>query len=503
MKKNDQFISLIKAKIKSYESKVAFTEEGKVISVNDGIVIASGLNNVISNEIVKFENGTVGIAFNLEPTHVGIVLLGAYDNIKEGTSVKRTKTVASVCVGDALLGRVIDPLGHPLDEKGKVNSKKFMPIEQKAPGVMDRDPVDSPLETGILTIDSMFPIGKGQRELIVGDRQTGKTSLAIDAIINQKGKNVKCIYVSIGQKNSSLARLINNLQNKKALDYTTIIVASASDLNGISYIAPYAGITIAEEWAKNGDDVLIVFDDLTKHAFAYRAMSLLLHRPSGREAYPGDVFYLHSRLLERACKLNKKKGGGTITALPIVETQNSDISTYIPTNIISITDGQLFLQTSLFNIGQKPAIDVGLSVSRIGSAAQNQVIKTLSKSIKIDLSEYYDVASFAQFGTDLDESTLKIIENGKRIVELLKQNIFSPLLWVDQAMILFLINSKLISHIPVAAIKEFQHFYIKNISATKIYKDINKTAKIDDAKYEELKNVATDIINKFNKGAKK
>jgi F-type H+-transporting ATPase subunit alpha len=247
MKKNDQFISLIKAKIKSYESKVAFTEEGKVISVNDGIVIASGLNNVISNEIVKFENGTVGIAFNLEPTHVGIVLLGAYDNIKEGTSVKRTKTVASVCVGDALLGRVIDPLGHPLDEKGKVNSKKFMPIEQKAPGVMDRDPVDSPLETGILTIDSMFPIGKGQRELIVGDRQTGKTSLAIDAIINQKGKNVKCIYVSIGQKNSSLARLINNLQNKKALDYTTIIVASASDLNGISYIAPYAGITIAEE----------------------------------------------------------------------------------------------------------------------------------------------------------------------------------------------------------------------------------------------------------------
>jgi F-type H+-transporting ATPase subunit alpha len=426
MVKDDKFISLIKAKIKSYESKINFIEEGRVISVNDGIVIASGLTNVMSNEIVKFENGTLGIAFNLEATHVGIVLLGKYDDIQEDSPVYRTKTVASICVGDHLLGRVIDPLGKPLDDKGKITSHTFKPIEQLAPGVMMRSSVDVPLETGTVMIDTMFPIGRGQRELIIGDRQTGKTSIAIDAIINQKGKNVKCIYVSIGQKNSTLARIINTLENAKALEYTTIVVASASDLSGIIYIAPYSGITIAEEWAKNGEDVLIVFDDLTKHAFSYRTMSLLLHRPSGREAYPGDIFYLHSRLLERACKLNKKNGGGSITALPIVETQNSDISTYIPTNIISITDGQLFLQTSLFNIGQKPAIDVGLSVSRIGSAAQNQVIKTLSKSIKIYLSEYYDVSSFAQFGTDLDENTVAIIENGKSIVELLKQKNLAP-----------------------------------------------------------------------------
>ncbi|MDR2829332.1 MAG: F0F1 ATP synthase subunit alpha, partial [Mycoplasmataceae bacterium] len=485
----DSFISQIKAKIASYEKKTNFAEEGKVIAVNDGIATVSGLDNVMLEEILQFENGTLGMALNLEATSVGVVLFGEYENIKENSIVKRTKKVISIPVGDKLLGRVIDPMGKPLDGKGAISTTKHSSIEKVAPGVMKREPVNMPLETGIITIDSMFPIGKGQRELIVGDRQTGKTSIAIDAILNQKGKNVKCIYVSIGQKNSSLARIIKTLNENGAMAYTTVVAAGASELSGVIYIAPYSGITIAEEWANKGEDVLIVFDDLTKHAVSYRTMSLLLRRPSGREAYPGDVFYLHSRLLERACKLNKENGGGSITALPIVETQNSDISTYIPTNIISITDGQLFLQTNLFNTGQRPAIDVGLSVSRVGSNAQNKIMKKLSKSIKIGLSEYYDVASFSQFGTDLEESTMAIINKGERILELIKQTNASPLAWIDQAMLLFLIHSDIIKNIKVEDIKEFKIKYLDVIKSNSVYKEVHKNLDITDEQYEKLKTV--------------
>ncbi|MDR2821466.1 MAG: F0F1 ATP synthase subunit alpha [Mycoplasmataceae bacterium] len=494
----DSFISQIKAKIASYEKKTNFAEEGKVIAINDGIATVSGLDNVMLDEILQFENGTLGMALNLEATNVGVVLFGEYEDIKENSPVKRTKKVISIPVGDKLLGRVINSMGVPLDGKGTIVSTKLSPIEKIAPGVMLREPVNMPLETGIITIDSMFPIGKGQRELIVGDRQTGKTSIAIDAILNQKGKNVKCIYVSIGQKNSSLARIIKTLNENGSMAYTTVVAAGASELSGVIYIAPYSGITIAEEWANKGEDVLIVFDDLTKHAISYRTMSLLLRRPSGREAYPGDVFYLHSRLLERACKLNKENGGGSITALPIVETQNSDISTYIPTNIISITDGQLFLQTNLFNTGQRPAIDVGLSVSRVGSNAQNKIMKKLSKSIKIGLSEYYDVASFSQFGTDLEESTMAIINKGERILELIKQTNASPLAWIDQAMLLFLIHSDIIKNIKVEDIKEFKIKYLDVIKSNSLYKEIHKSQDITDEQYEKLKTIASEYITKFN-----
>jgi F-type H+-transporting ATPase subunit alpha len=499
---SDKFTSLLKAKIASYEKDVNFTEEGKVISINDGVAIASGLENAMLNEIVKFENGTCGIILNLETSSVGIILLGEYTGIRENSSVKRTKTVVSIPAGDGLLGRVIDPLGNPLDDKPIIRSKTLVPIEKIAPGVMTREPVDLPLETGILIIDAMFPLGKGQRELIIGDRQTGKTTIAIDAILNQRGKNVKCVYVSIGQKNSSLAKIITNLEINGAMKYTTIVVASASDLSGIAYIAPYSGMAIAEEWAKNGDDVLIVFDDLTKHAISYRTMSLLLHRPSGREAYPGDIFYLHSRLLERACKLSKKYGGGTITALPIVETQNGDISSYIPTNIISITDGQFFLQTNLFNIGQRPAIDVGLSVSRIGSTAQYQPIKQLSKSIKIILSEYYEAAAFSQFGSELDEATIDIINIGKRIVELIKQNNASPYDWKKQLIILFLIYTKLIQYINLENVVEFKVKFLAFIETSKIYKKIDKDKKLTDSELEELHDLCLNFIKKYNVGTK-
>ncbi|GMO15146.1 MAG: F0F1 ATP synthase subunit alpha [Mycoplasmoidaceae bacterium] len=495
----DTFINQIKAKISSYEKKTSFTEEGKVIAINDGVAIVSGLDNVMLNETLLFENGTFGIALNLETTNVGVVLFGKYENIKEGSSVKRTKSVISVPVGDKLLGRVIDPLGNPLDDESDLSNCKKMPIERPAPGIMEREPINASLHTGSLTIDSMFPIGKGQRELIVGDRQTGKTSLAIDAIINQKGKSVKCIYVSIGQKNSSLARIIKILNENQALKFTTIVAAGASDLTGITYIAPYSGMTIAEEWARKGDDVLIVFDDLTKHAVSYRTMSLLLKRPSGREAYPGDVFYLHSRLLERSCKLNKESGGGTITAIPIIETQNSDISTYIPTNTISITDGQIFLQSSLFNIGQRPAIDIGLSVSRVGSKAQNKMIKKLSKSLKAALSEYYDMVSFSQFGNELEESTAKIIENGKKILVLLKQRNSQPLESIDIAMLLFLVHANIIEFINLENISSFKEEYLISIKETKIYKEIAVTNDINDKQYDILRAIVTDYASKFNK----
>jgi F-type H+-transporting ATPase subunit alpha len=444
LKNNDQFSTTIKAKIEKYARSISVNEEGKVISIGDGIANVTGLDHVMLNELVQFENGSYGMALNLEADFVGVVLLGKYTDIGENSIVKRTKRVVSVPVGDALLGRIIDPLGNAIDGKGTIASDKFVQIEKIAPGVMARQAVSQPLETGILSIDSMFPIGKGQRELIIGDRQTGKTTIAIDTVINQKGKNVYCVYVAIGQKNSSIAQLVRTLSAKDALDYTVIISATASDIPALKYIAPYTGITIAEEWMQKGKDVLIIYDDLSKHAVAYRTLSLLLRRPPGREAYPGDVFYLHSRLLERACKLNEANGGGSITALPIIETQAGDIAAYIPTNVISITDGQLFMMTSLFNAGQRPAIDAGLSVSRVGSAAQIKCIKQMSGSLKLELAQYRELDAFSQFGSDLDNETKKILEHGKRVMLMVKQQQNQPLSQIDEAIMLLVINQRLI-----------------------------------------------------------
>lgn len=481
MAKNiNNFTSAIKARIQKYSNEAIISEEGKVISVGDGIVMVSGLNNVMLNEMVKFENGSYGMALNIEEDYTGIVMLGEYENILENSIVKRTHKIVSIGVGDALSGRIINPLGEPIDGKGAIKYDHFEPIDTIAPGVMQRQSVDKPLETGILAIDSMFPIGKGQRELIIGDRQTGKTSIGIDTIINQKGKNVHCVYVAIGQKNSSVVQAALTLTTYGALSYTTIVSATASDIPALKYIAPFAGITIAEYWMKKGQDVLIIFDDLTKHATSYRTISLLLRRPPGREAYPGDIFYLHSRLLERAGRLNKENGGGSITALPIIETQAGDISAYIPTNVISITDGQLFMITSLFNEGQRPAISVGLSVSRVGSAAQIKAIKQVAGSLKLDLAQYEELSAFSQFGSELDENTKNILEHGKRIMALIKQPLCKPIDQIDQAIILLCVKYRLIKWIPIDLIQMFINGLINNFKKSPLRKTLAKTKEFDD-----------------------
>lgn len=439
-----EFASIIKDQIKKYSSQIVSNEKGHVITVGDGIVKVSGLDQVVLNELVEFENGSLGMALNLEANNVGVVMLGNYFNLREGTLVKRTGRVVETPVGDELLGRVVNGLGLPIDGKGQFKNVTYCPIEQVAPGVMARKSVNEPLETGILAVDSMLPIGKGQRELIVGDRQTGKTTIAIDAILNQKNKNVNCVYVAIGQKNSSIAQIVGQLERTGAMAYTTVVSATASEIAALSYIAPFTGVTIAENWMHQGKDVLIVYDDLSKHAVAYRTLSLLLRRPPGREAYPGDVFYLHSRLLERAGRLNSNAGGGSITALPIIETQAGDISAYIPTNVISITDGQLFMVSSLFNAGQRPAIHVGLSVSRVGSAAQIKAIKQMSSSLKLELAQYRELDAFSQFGSDLDAETKRILEHGKRVMEMLKQPNGKPVDQILEAILLFAIKERLI-----------------------------------------------------------
>lgn len=439
-----EFASIIKDQIKKYSSQIVSNEKGHVITVGDGIVKVSGLDQVVLNELVEFENGSLGMALNLEANNVGVVMLGNYFNLREGTLVKRTGRVVETPVGDELLGRVVNGLGLPIDGKGQFKNVTYCPIEQVAPGVMARKSVNEPLETGILAVDSMLPIGKGQRELIVGDRQTGKTTIAIDAILNQKNKNVNCVYVAIGQKNSSIAQIVGQLERTGAMAYTTVVSATASEIAALSYIAPFTGVTIAENWMHQGKDVLIVYDDLSKHAVAYRTLSLLLRRPPGREAYPGDVFYLHSRLLERAGRLNSNAGGGSITALPIIETQAGDISAYIPTNVISITDGQLFMVSSLFNAGQRPAIHVGLSVSRVGSAAQMKAIKQMSSSLKLELAQYRELDAFSQFGSDLDAETKRILEHGKRVMEMLKQPNGKPVDQILEAILLFAIKERLI-----------------------------------------------------------
>ncbi|MDE7088405.1 MAG: F0F1 ATP synthase subunit alpha [Malacoplasma sp.] len=496
----DKYSNVIKNQIKEYQNKALYSEIGRIISVGDGIIQASGLTSAMLNELVLFDNGSYGMVFNLEATTCGIVMLGKYDDIKEGSIVKRTKQVVDVPVGDALLGRVIDPLGNPIDGKGEIKFTEKMPIEKIAPGVMARESVSEPLETGILSIDAMFPIGKGQRELIIGDKQTGKTTVAIDTIINQKGKNVKCVYVFIGQKNSTIVQFINTLGKYDALKYTTIIVSSASDLPSLNYIAPFTGITIAEKWMSQGENVLIVYDDLSKHAIAYRTLSLLLRRPPGREAYPGDIFYLHSRLLERSGKINKENGGGSITALPIIETEAGDISAYIPTNVISITDGQLFMLTSLFNSGQRPAIDAGLSVSRVGSAAQIRAIKKTAGSLKLDLAQYRELAVFSQFGSDLDKETKEILEHGKKIMKIIKQDKNSPLSQALESIILLAIKEKYIKWIPSDYIEDFKEKVINAfINENEIIGEINSSKDVSDELKEKLKKFFESLISSYIK----
>ncbi len=451
----EEISALIKQRIQHYQEQVEEKDVGVVIKVGDGIALVNGLNDAMAGELVEFGDGVMGMIMNLEEDHVGCVLLGRDDNIREGDSVSRTNRIVEVPVGDQLLGRVVNALGQAIDGGEEIKTDKMRPIERVAPGVMTRQSVNQPVQTGIKIIDSMIPIGRGQRELIIGDRQTGKTAIAIDTIINQKHENMICIYVAIGQKASTVAQIVEKLRQHHAMEYTVIVSATASELAPLQYIAPYAGCSMGEEWLEQGKDVLIIYDDLSKHAVAYRAMSLLLRRPPGREAYPGDVFYLHSRLLERACKLNKDYGGGSITALPIIETQAGDISAYIPTNVISITDGQLFLQTELFNAGSRPAVDSGLSVSRVGSAAQTKAMKQVSSSLKFELAQYRELLSFAQFGSDLDAATKEVIEHGARLTELLKQGQYQPLTLAQEVVTLFSAKHKFIKRVPVENIAEY------------------------------------------------
>lgn len=454
--KASEISSLIKEQIKKYQHKIELLDTGKVISIGDGVAMVYGLKNAMLSELVVFPNDVYGMVLNLEEDCVGVVLLGDDSQIKENDLVTRTSRVIEVPVGDNFLGRVVNALGQPIDGLGPIKSNKTRPIERIAYGVITRKSVSVPLQTGIKAIDSMIPIGRGQRELIIGDRQTGKTAIAIDTIINQKGKNVKCVYVAIGQKTSTVAQIVEKLRQHQALEYTTIVSSTASETAPLQYIAPYAGVTIAEEWMEQGQDVLIVYDDLSKHAVAYRTLSLLLRRPPGREAYPGDVFYLHSRLLERAARLSEEYNGGSITALPIIETLSGDISAYIPTNVISITDGQIFLQADLFASGQRPAIDTGLSVSRVGSNAQIKAIKQVSGTLKIELANFRELQAFSQFGSDLDKTTKEVLDHGSKVLELLKQPQYETMDVYDEVLSLFLVKHRLIKEVPINKINDYE-----------------------------------------------
>ena len=449
----EEITKIIRSQIKNYEAKLQSSETGVVIVAGDGIATVSGLTKCMANELVEFPNGEFGMAQNLNEETVSVVILGSDSGIKEGDIVKRTGRVVSVPVGEQLIGRVVNALGQPIDGKGAIVNEGYRPIEMPAPGIIDREPVNKPLQTGIKAIDSMIPIGRGQRELIIGDRQTGKTTIATDTILNQKGKDVICIYVAIGQKRSTVAQVVDSLTVGGAMDYTIVVSATASELAPMQYIAPYAGCAMGEHFMHQGKDVLVIYDDLSKHAVAYRAISLLIRRPPGREAYPGDVFYLHSRLLERAAKLEK---GGSITALPIIETQAGDISAYIPTNVISITDGQIFLETDLFNQGVRPAVNPGISVSRVGGSAQIKSMKKIAGPLRIEYAQYRELASFAQFGADLDKETKAQLEKGKRIVEILKQDQYAPMRVEDQVLIIFAVSDNHTNDIPVEDIKRFE-----------------------------------------------
>ena len=493
----EEISSVIKEQIKGYSAKLDVSEVGTVIQVGDGIARVYGLDNAMSGELLEFENGVYGMAQNLEEDNVGVVILGSDEGIKEGSSVKLTGRVAEVPVGDALIGRVVNALGQPIDEKGPINTTKARPIERVAPGVITRKSVDVPLQTGIKAIDAMVPIGRGQRELVIGDRQTGKTAICIDTIINQKGKNCICIYVAIGQKASTVARIVNTLEKTGAMDYSIVVSSTASDSATLQYIAPYSGVAMAEEYMENGKDVLIVYDDLSKHAVAYRAMSLLLKRPPGREAYPGDVFYLHSRLLERAARMSDEYGGGSLTALPIIETQAGDVSAYIPTNVISITDGQIYLETEMFNAGFRPAINAGLSVSRVGGAAQIKAIKKIAAPIRVELAQYRELASFAQFGSELDADTKEKLAQGERIKEMLKQPQYQPMPVEYQVMIIYAVTKKYVIDVAVDRILDFQKGLFELIDTK--YPQIPETIRTTKVLDEETEKALISAIEEFKK----
>ena len=496
---------LLKDQIKNFGKKAEVSEIGKVLSVGDGIARVFGLDNVQAGEMVEFEDGSKGMALNLENDNVGVVIFGDDRNIKEGDTIKRTNAIVDVPVGKELLGRVVDGLGNPIDGKGTLSVKNRKRVEVKAPGIIPRQSVNEPMQTGLKSIDSLIPIGRGQRELIIGDRQTGKTAVAIDAIINQKKinessdekKKLYCVYVAIGQKRSTVAQITKTLEEAGALKYTTIVAATASDSAPLQFLAPYTGCTIGEYFRDNGMHALIVYDDLSKQAVAYRQMSLLLRRPPGREAYPGDVFYLHSRLLERAAKLNEKSGGGSLTALPIIETQAGDVSAYIPTNVISITDGQIFLETELFNQGIRPAVNVGLSVSRVGSAAQTKAMKKVAGSIKLELAQYREMAAFAQFGSDLDASTQQLLNRGAKLTELLKQDQYSPMTVAEQVISVFTGVKGYLDDVDLSKIKQFEKDILEKIKSenSELLEDIQSSGKLE----EKTETVLSQIIENYKK----
>ena len=497
----EEISSVIKEQIERYSSQLDVSDVGTVIQVADGIARVHGLENAMQGELLQFPGDVYGMVLNLEEDNVGVVLLGSASNIEEGDIVKTTGRVVEVPVGDALLGRVVNSLGQPIDGKGPIQTDKFRKIERVASGVITRKSVDTPLQTGIKAIDSMVPIGRGQRELIIGDRQTGKTAIAIDTIINQKGQNVKCIYVAIGQKASTVANIVKTLEEFGAMAYTTVVVSTASDLAPLQYIAPYSGCAIGEEWMENGEDVLVVYDDLSKHATAYRTLSLLLRRPPGREAYPGDVFYLHSRLLERAARLSDKLGGGSLTALPIIETQAGDVSAYIPTNVISITDGQIYLETEMFNSGFRPAVNAGLSVSRVGGAAQIKAMKKIAAPIRTELAQYRELASFAQFGSELDADTKEKLAQGERIKEVLKQPQYQPMPVQYQVIIIYAVTKRFLLDVPVEDITRFEKEFFDYLDTKhpEIPAAIAEEKVISDATEEKLVKALNDFKAEFLK----
>ncbi len=497
--KVEELSELIRQKIEGFKLDFNKDETGIVISIGDGIAQIYGLENVVYNELIAFHHDIYGIALNLEEDNVGAVVLGEGYLIKEGDIVRRTNRIISVPAGEALVGRVVNPLGEPLDDLGPIETKTYMPIEQIAPGVIERMPVKEPLQTGLKAVDAMIPIGRGQRELIIGDRQTGKTAIALDTIINQKGKNVICVYVAIGQKQSTVAQVVKTLKETGAMEYSIVVVASASEPAALQYIAPYSGCAMGEYFRDNGGHALLIYDDLSKHAVAYREISLLLRRPPGREAYPGDVFYLHSRLLERAAKLNEEKGGGSLTALPIIETQASDVSAYIPTNVISITDGQIYLVPELFNAGLRPAIDVGISVSRVGGNAQIKAMKQVAGSLKLDLATFRELAAFTQFGSDLDKATIRQLERGKRLSELLKQNEGVPLDVEHQILTIYAGTNGFLDQFTIDAVKLFEEKLLDYVEKTRpdILREIRKEKILSTELRDRMKEVLEEFCDEF------
>ncbi len=491
----DYIVEQLKKQIEGFKTETKTEKVGKVMEIGDGVARISGLSDVMASEMVEFPNGSMGVALNLEEDRIGAVILGSYSDIKEGDTVKSTGKILSVPVSEKLIGRVVDALGNPIDGKGDIKAEKYYPVEKIAPGVITRQGVNQPVQTGIKAIDAMIPVGRGQRELIIGDRQTGKTAVAIDTIINQKGQDMICVYVAVGQKESKIARIVRELEERGAMDYTIVVVAGASDNAALSYIAPYSGCAMGEYFMDQGKDVLVIYDDLSRHAWAYRQISLILRRPPGREAYPGDVFYLHSRLLERSAKMNKDFGGGSLTALPIIETQAGDISAYIPTNVISITDGQIYLETDLFYKGIRPALNVGLSVSRVGSAAQIKAMKKVAGKLRLDLAQYRELEAFAAFGSDLDEKTKAQLERGKRTVEVLKQDQFSPMAVEQQVAVLYALTQGFLDDVAVEKIKEWEAGFHKYLESQQ--KELMKSIATEKDLTDDVKSKLEKAINDY------